>query len=414
MKSLNKVNSSTLNYIFLNTTIANIGGAELYISHKLEHLEKLGYNVYVITFEVGNVVIENLKTYEKYIIPELKIPFRRTTHKVRKSVINVFLKLNLHGTTIIESSFVNLNLWGEYIASQIKAYHICYLLPETNDISPKDYNFFLFKYNQHCLYGITKNTIPQMMNDGGVYPNTTLTAVGCTADAVNNENLYNIPNWKDADYTILSLGRLNKPYVPYMLAAVENFIKAIGSNTVNLILVGGYINVSIRKKINTISKYSKTINIFYLGEMNPIPQVLFRKSDVAIAVAGCAGICQRQGLPTITIDANDFKAIGILGKTTKNRIYREKEQPIEITELLYKVLVEKEYVKSAPQKCLSRQNIDYSEHDKLLQIPSNYNYYQVSHKVDSYIDFFIKCAICILGCKKYYTMVTIFKRLITK
>ena len=41
------------NYIFLNSTIANIGGAEVYISHKCDHLKTLGYKKTIEFYDVS-------------------------------------------------------------------------------------------------------------------------------------------------------------------------------------------------------------------------------------------------------------------------------------------------------------------------------------------------------------------------
>ena len=152
------------NYIFLNSTIANIGGAEVYISHKCDHLKTLGYKVFVFSFERGNVVLKNLKVYDAYVLPELKVMFRRSNAKIRRTVLEAFMSLHLEGDVIIESNIDNLNLWGEYIAKKIGAYHICFLLPEKNIMAAADVPFYEFKYKREQLYGIKGRLITDFFN----------------------------------------------------------------------------------------------------------------------------------------------------------------------------------------------------------------------------------------------------------
>lgn len=402
------------NYIFLNTTIANIGGAELYISHKCDHLKELGYNVYVFTFERGNVVINNLKVYEKYVLPELKILFRRSNAMIRRKVLNVFRNLNLDGETIIESNIDNLNVWGEYIAKEIDAYHICYLLPENNTAREKERDFYRYKYEQHVLFGITPHSIKDMMKDGQDYPNSFLPAVGCTADTIDYDSQYEIKGWQDPDYTILTLGRLNKPYIPSMLNSVCDFACEHKDKMVNLLIIGGYMSSDIEKKLIKIQNAAHNLKIYNLGEMSPIPQSLFAIADVAIAVAGCAYVCHGQGLPVITVDANDYKGIGLFKQTTINNTFRREECIVEVKDLLADVLVYKTFTKHKTNVPYTSKQIDYSKHDELLSIPSNIKYFDVSHKADSIVALMVKIAILLLGYERYFKMIDKFKRYVKK
>ena len=400
------------NYIFLNTTIANVGGAERYISNKCEHLKKLQYNVYVFSFEKGDVIIPNLKEFQQYVLPELKVPFQRSTATIRNVILSAFLNLQLKGSIIIESNINNLNFWGEFIAQKLGAYHICYLLPENNILYNKktDYEYYKFKYNQGSLYGITDHTIADMMNDGYSYLGTHLKAVGCSYNAVDDVNVYDIDNWKKADFNILSLGRLNKPYITYMLDAVIRFAHQYENKTINLIIIGGYITRPVSKLLNWINTELSNVVVYNLGEITPISKNLFEIADVAIAVAGCANICKRQGLPTITIDAKDFKGIGILGITTDNSTFRGIEDPIAIEELMGHVLVDKLFQKSNLPKTFKIEEIDYSQHDQLLHLPAHWEYYKVSHRPDTITAAIIKFLLWILGCKNYFRVISRLKK----
>ena len=397
------------NYIFLNTTIANIGGAEIYISNKCKHLEELGYNVMVISFEPGKIKLDNLKRFEPLIIPELKLLYRRSNEKVRKKILNVIKSQNLVGQTIIESNIDNLNIWGEYLAKEIGAYHICYLLPEKNHLEKNDYYFYKFKFQQKSLFGIKANTIADMMNDGLNYLETQLSAVGCTNIPISAIEMTELNQIKSADYTILSLGRLNKPYIISMLEGLSAFAKNNQNTKINILIVGGYSTSDVDRKVSEIKNQNRNLDIYECGELYPIPRQIFDISDVAIAVAGCASICNKQGLPTITIDRNDHKGIGIYKRTTDNTTFRTEEPLLNLEDLLYDILIKKTFIKQTPQDSASI-NLDYSKHDLLLSIPSKFEYYNVSHRAVSFLDWFIKITIIIVGFNAYNKFVSIIKR----
>ena len=87
--------------------------------------------------------------------------------------------------------------------------------------------------------------------------------------------------------------------------------------------------------------------------------------DVFISSAGAARTSADAGYITITIDANDFEPIGILGYTTNDNVHRNPAVPHPSTaELLHRILIEKEFSKSAPTVALS--SADFMESFKTL------------------------------------------------
>ena len=56
-----------MTYIFLTSSVVSVGGAQLYISRKVDHLLSLGWEVHVFSVRHGEIVIENLKQYEQEI-----------------------------------------------------------------------------------------------------------------------------------------------------------------------------------------------------------------------------------------------------------------------------------------------------------------------------------------------------------
>lgn len=352
-------------YVFLTPSIVSIGGAELYISSKVEHLRTLGWTPIVFSFSDGEIKIRNLAVFKQYLSGELSLKYAVVNGIVKKKLFNR-IKNAVAGSeeVFIESHTTNLSYWGEYLASIIKGVHLSYLLTETfPKLTKEEYRFFTSKKNQGLLRGIQNVSITNLLADGKDYNIPRLGAVGGTADSmIDYGSEYDFSSYRDSDFKILSLGRLNKPYVVEMLKAIRAFSKIHSQNSINVTLVGGYFIDEIRLLCGDIAKETGIVFI-YIDECNPIPHNIFSYNDMAIAVAGCACICTNQGLPTITVDANDNKAIGILGITTNNTTLREKEKPFAIESLIEDILLLRKY--KLPSKILLNV-ANYEEHDRLL------------------------------------------------
>ena len=62
-------------YVFLTTSIRNVGGAQLYISRKLDYLKENGWDVDVFFYNDGKVVIPNLECFKDNCVNELSCNF---------------------------------------------------------------------------------------------------------------------------------------------------------------------------------------------------------------------------------------------------------------------------------------------------------------------------------------------------
>ena len=352
-------------YIFFTPSIVSIGGAELYVSGKLEHLRSIGWKPIVFSFSEGVVKIKNLKDFSKYISGELAVGYAVANTFVRKKLLKRIKEVVAGCDEVfIESHTTNLSYWGEYISSHIQAVHLSYLLTETfPKLTGGEHNFFIKKKEQGLLRGIQDISITKLFADGIIYDIPKLCAVGCVTDnVIDYNNSIDFKQYRDSDFKILSLGRLNKPYIPDMLIAIRNFSRSHPEYTINVTLVGGYYLNEVEVLCSNIEEETGVMFI-HIDECNPIPSNIFTYNDMAIAVAGCAGICTNQGLQTITVDANDKKAIGILEITTKNSTIRVKEPPVNIETFLEDILINKKY--GHPNKNVMNVS-NYEEHDILL------------------------------------------------
>ena len=187
---------------------------------------------------------------------------------------------------------------------------------------------------------------------------------------MDDERLSDLPQ---ADYTILSLGRLDKPYIPFMVASIKEFSEKYNLNKINLIVIGdSQFRDDLFEPLNSVS----SINVIQLGSMSPIPQNVFTISDVAVATAGCVVLTSKNDVPTIAVDGNDFAAIGVMGYTTSNSLFRNSDEPpIEIKSLLEDILIKKKFPKRG--FIIKESEADYSAHQAIIDMDFDGVYYDV-------------------------------------
>ena len=87
----------------------------------------------------------------------------------------------------------------------------------------------------------------------------------------------------------------------------------------------------------------------------------FGFSNVFVSSSGSCYVSNSLGIPTIPIDSNDHKPIGVLDRTTKNVIYRDYEPQVELKKLLDDILIKRIY---KPEVVVNRDEfkVDFSEH----------------------------------------------------
>lgn len=361
---------STKLYIILTDSIVKIGGAEIYVRNKCNYLKKEGWDVLVFSMQEGEMQIEDLKEYKSYIRKELQIPPFAYTPKKRKNLIDnivLIIKGKYSRESILESNSLHLSLWGELIAQQLQAKHLLYSLEEGGVIKGKGLlDFLLFKHQRREFAGISPKTLPYLFAPFFQLPpeEADWLIANCSnpIEDIECKWLSKIPT---SDYCIASLGRLEKPYLQTVLTDIKEFVSKHSDKTFSLLFIGGERTGNlIQKQIKKLFAKFTNVHVFITGFLFPIPLSLIRKVDVFLSSAGSASATFRLGIPTISYDAKDLQPIGIMGKTTKNSMFRDNEAKTKGCDLLQEILLKKKYdfavipfVKNEP---------DYSSHLRFI------------------------------------------------
>lgn len=311
----------------------------MYLRNKMVFLKSHGWTVTVFFYNEGPVLIDELMPYNHNIIRELMFPVSAIGSRKVSNIINrIAGQIGNSGECIIETHVYHMSYWAELLAKRVNGRSLLFLLHESlPHFSNIELNFLRFK----TLRGEFINSI--RLND----------VLG--DDCRTSKLLWDMPSYSNVtsdipykiDYnknykTILSLGRLDKPYIKPMIEEIVSFTEKAGQK-VNLFFVGGAADTSYIKKIEEYLKDKDSIIPYFFGYLYPVPTDIIKASNVAIASSGSVLVPTEQGVPTIAIDTQDYMAMGIYGKTTNNTFLRSTEPLQKTSELLYEVLVDDKY-----------------------------------------------------------------------
>lgn len=359
-------------YIILQPSIRSMGGEEMYTRNKVISAREQGFCPIVLHGGGGEkVYIDDLKVYEQYEFPEFRYDPCVISRAKKVKLVNGIRELlqDYDAESIIESHEILVAEWGEWLAENLQIRHFAYMLLEQNRISNQLlYDFFKFKYDRHELAGMARKTIPNMFkkyNNGieGVY----LPAYCSNAyEDIPCPDIYRIRN---GYCTIGTIGRTNKKFVQPMIDAVVKFASQHNDIRFNFLYIGGSTNKNSEKNVIRRLSSISNVELTFTGMIFPVPVEMIRQMDVCVASAGSSCVSVYCGVPTISIDSNDCKAIGVVNKTTTNITFRGTgEPPIDIDYLLEEILIRKKYQK---EDKMELANLDFSSHWRFVNEMSN-------------------------------------------
>ncbi len=340
-------------YVFFTSDIFPVGGIQIYLSGKIKFLEKKGWKVYVLfnTFHKGNCVFPKLNEFQNGKFECLSfLPGELgeivINHNLKKMLTHIDFSNN--DTVLIESHYDVAAIWAELFAEKTKGKHVCFCCNEVfrgpNKFYEKYIDFFKFKYDRNELLGISSESMQKLfygkfnnipIDDSHVF----IAASDNPIQEVENKVVNEI---KRKDFNLCYIGRANKPSFFPILDGVKRFCENKQSINFQLIVVADISIVEV-EKIEKLFKGIENVNIIFTGTLSPVPKKLFELIDVTIASSGCAIMSANEGIPTVLIDANDYKSNGLLGYDTENFLYREENGLCEEIDLTLEKVFNNEY-----------------------------------------------------------------------
>lgn len=301
-----------------------------YILNKKKYLEQAGYQVDVLSAGGGPIVVDQMHQYEGGMIQDLSYCPSLYTTRHSESVLNLLVsKLERYGHVIIESNTPIGAVWGEWVASRLGCKHVFFNLHERHDYSEDMRKFLRFKLARRELFGITANSVPLMLGGqpGETAPETRISAI-CANTIEDVPDRVSPALDPHADYTLGSIGRLEKPCVPNILEGMARFAASMPEKSFNIVLVGGCRDRKRERKIRRCFEGLRNVRLLMPGNMYPIPDSLVRHVDVFVSTAGSANATYKHGIPTIKVHPLTGEVVEIPGldnRTERRSMYSSAE-----------------------------------------------------------------------------------------
>lgn len=364
-----------MKYVFFTNSMGGYSGGPTYVRNKLLYLKEHGWDVIVFDstgYYNSEILLQDLRCFGNNRYQELFFnPFWLRKSRRERIMSEIISKIGNDERTVIESNTVAMSLWGELIASRIDAKHIIYLLSERLTVSDKSlYKFFKFKAERKELFSINEKAYNillskfEKVSDADQYYWSAKNFV-----PIEDIECTELEHVKKADYNIGHFGR-RKGYFDEMFKGVADFANKNKDKSVNFILLGD-------AKITAEQKNTLSSNIFMyqLKARQPLPKMFFDKTDVIIAVAGCASIALVNGAKVISMDVYNNVPLGVMGYNTKDSNIRSKDNKYSksLSETLDDVLVNRLY-DTAPQMEIKPSNKGYDYQVEFATFPDKRYY----------------------------------------
>lgn len=407
-------------YVVLFNCIVGMGGGQMYTYNKIEYMKHNGWDTFVFSSIQGVIIIEELKRYKHLIFPIMaSSPLVYSEKKVSKKIEEITEVLKDFDNIVIESCSGHLALWGELIAQRLSCKHMVNLLDERNDlIVPEEYlDFYRFKLKRRELSGITNQSLKMLFrNNGEITDDNCYFLPARCQNVVSDRVHYNFKSLIKNAKTLCTIGRLEKDFVMAAAAAYAKITNSRKNEKFNVIFIGGTNDRKIYKKIRYLFKSNENVNLQITGYMYPIPLDLVKYCDLFVSSAGSAGISYQYNRPTISIDAKDSFAIGVLGYTTQASLYRVNEKKQDVAELIEKILYY-DYLNNydyLPKKEVTSNDMLKVHLEFLDSSDKNKEYFPIDKLSVSGKDKKKKIIRCILGNKGYIHLRPLFSKLFNR
>ena len=404
-------------FIFFASCIKDMGGAQMYHRNKCVYMLEQGWVVDLVSAQKGKVYIPELKKYD-LIIPEIGFNYYLFSPSIREKIVKLLVQRVMdqhYDEILIESSCIQESTWAEVVAERCKAKHLCFILQEYNPIGSVILQQFVkFKHERHELAGIMNNSLYDMF--------LPFSPIGKDKSyrlpAYCNNVVEDIPSElaeaiasKDFKYVVGCLSRLDKPFIMPAIMNFLNYVKQKKDRYLFLLIGGAPEGSHFEKNIRNKFKGIDNVELIVTGYLFPVPLKLLDLCDAFLSSAGSAWVCMRTGVPTITYDGNDFKPIGILGRTTHSSLFRaENESAIELATLLDDILEKEKYLKESAQFDLHK--VDFSIHNNfLLEMSEEKKYLSFENVVPEKSERKLSAMLKLLGAERYYNLGIIKKRI---
>lgn len=345
-------------FIFITYELITVGGSQMYVAGKAKYLQQRGWQVFIFFSgpRGGNAGISYLTQFigtggGMYFLnaPPYKFKKHDQTNYLN-DMLQRFGQISFDEYEIIIESHDGIqSYWAELLAEKIGGRHFIVCTEEMYRDTPTrpipatyadNLDFFCFKWRRNELVG-TDEIIKRLFNGykNITAPLTEIPWVVREQDAVQDAD-FPIEQVDKLDWNICHIGRESKDYVPFVIEGVGELARRHPDKKIQFIMVG-QVNLQM-ERIKQTFRDLPNVFVLLLGDMVPIPRILFSKVDVVCAISQSARFAANEGVLTIAGCAdNPARTPGVLGYDTSEQIYGE--GTFSYVEALERVLVKRLY-----------------------------------------------------------------------
>jgi len=338
-----------MNYVLITPNISGIGGAQQYILRKVRFLSQNGIRVVIVTGKDEDILLKELMKYPRSVIPEITFPLHMVSKKkatlISSHLIGTISKeFSSENGLVFDSATVGCGTWGEHIARRLNSPSFVY---DVNGSPIRDRSlasFASFKFSRGELIGCSKYSNQKLFANYPEYydesKNLFVNVPFDNSEIVDDTNGAVIE--KDPNtLRILTVSRIEKRYLAYLIGEVSKVANVIPNKTVELTMV---LNRRQGKEFDILMKQSQNIptnmKVSFLGPIVPLTKSIFVSHDLFVGGGTAALNAASMGVPIIISDACSSRSAGVFGvdidyfgyapiydKTTANQIKRFLDDP---------------------------------------------------------------------------------------
>lgn len=372
-------------YVFIAMSIAGIGGGQQYMSNKIRYLTDKGYEVYVFSGKMGKIAVENLKPYQKYIIPELFYSPDVFTQKRREKILCKMIEALSHADddkVIVECNSIENSKWGEMLAERLRCKSVIFNLQEKHNYSKSEREFLQYKLNRRELLGINKYSIGIMLKSPSFECQQHMVFKPMCSNSVQDcdDNVSKLFS-PDIDIRIASIGRTDKAYVvPFFKSFVE-YVSLHNDKMFELVFIGAATK-KLKNRIINIAQKVSNLHLCFTGALYPIPRRIFSLIDLFISASGSATTSFNEKRPTVRIHPSTAQVCGIMGYNYFNGINTQFDviEGYSLENAIDDILAKKVEIRYDDVMSGQFESAMYNEYDRQLSIScieSEQMYYDV-------------------------------------
>lgn len=365
-------------YIFITFDICTVHGANLYVYNKATYLEKNGWTVYIFSGVKGEAKLSGLNSFQNVQRECFRFyPSCFSSKEIAKIESEIFnlISPKKYDQVVIESTCMVGSLWGEALAEKLYCRHLCYILQEQFKYSPAEKLFLKFKLHRKELAGITRQSVGMMVGEPELPLDETMAIRAFCNNAVEDVDATEYLKLinEQADVTIGSIGRLNKPYVLPMCKELHSIFRKNESRQFNLVLIGGARKANDLRAIRRIFRHDNNVRLVITGFLSPIPRELVKGCDVFVSAAGSSVVSYYEGVPTVRLNpltASPSAIIGLTCSVKDLQLYSNMSTISELYSFIEKAIIDKEKTEFTSlvdgKNYEERMKCEFDRHIKIL------------------------------------------------